>query len=134
MIWATVSPWSCFYWLYRASPSSAAKNIINLILVLTIWWCPCIESSLVLLEKGVCSDQCVLLTKLYPLSCFILYSRKPKFAYYSLYLLTSYFCIPIPYDEKDIFCLCVLDLEGLVGIEQINQYSEVLWNNLGNII
>ena len=39
MIWATVSSWSCFYWLYRASPSLAAKNIINLILLLTIWWC-----------------------------------------------------------------------------------------------
>ena len=61
MIWATVSSWSCFCWLYRASPSLAAKNIINLILVLIIWWCPCIESSLVLLEEGVCYDQCVLL-------------------------------------------------------------------------
>ena len=30
MIWATVSSRSCFCWLYRASPSSAAKNIINL--------------------------------------------------------------------------------------------------------
>ena len=29
MIWATVSSWSCFRWLYRASPSLAAKNIIN---------------------------------------------------------------------------------------------------------
>ena len=37
--------------MYRASPSSAAKNIINLISALTIWWCPCIESSLVLLER-----------------------------------------------------------------------------------
>ena len=64
MIWATVSSWSCFCWLYRASPSSAAKNIINLILVLTIWWCPCLESSLVLLEKGICYDQCILLAKL----------------------------------------------------------------------
>ena len=45
MIWATVSSWSCF-WLYRASPSLAAKNIINLISVLTIWWCPCVESCL----------------------------------------------------------------------------------------
>ena len=36
MIWATVSSWSCFCWLYRASPSLAAKNIINLISVLTI--------------------------------------------------------------------------------------------------
>ena len=34
------------------------------------------------------------------LSCFILYS---KFACYSRYLLTSYFCIPVPYNEKDIF-------------------------------
>ena len=31
MIWATVSSQSCFCWLYRASPSSAAKNKINLI-------------------------------------------------------------------------------------------------------
>ena len=38
MIWATVSSWSCFCWLYRSSPSLAAKNIINLISVLTIWW------------------------------------------------------------------------------------------------
>ena len=40
MIWATVSFWPSFCWLYKASPSLAAKNIINLILVLTIWWCP----------------------------------------------------------------------------------------------
>ena len=42
MIWSTVSSGSCFCWLYRASPSLAAKNIINLISVLTIWWCPCV--------------------------------------------------------------------------------------------
>ena len=53
MIWATVSSWSCFSWLCRASQSLAAKNIINLILVLTIWWCPCVETSLVLLVKKV---------------------------------------------------------------------------------
>ena len=45
MIWATVSSWSCFCWLYRASPSLAAKKIFNLISVSTIWWCPCVESS-----------------------------------------------------------------------------------------
>ena len=38
MIWATVSSWSCFCWLYIASPSLATKNILNLILVLTIWY------------------------------------------------------------------------------------------------
>ena len=36
MIWAIVSSQSCLCWLYRASPSLAAKNIINLILVLSI--------------------------------------------------------------------------------------------------
>ena len=96
MIWATVSSQYCFCWLYRASPSLAAKNIINLISVLTIWWCPCVESSLVLLEEGVCYDQCILLVELYwPLPCFILYS-KAKFACYSRCFLTSYFFIQSP--------------------------------------
>ena len=47
MILATVSSWSCFCWLYTVSPSLAAKNIINLILVLTIWRCPCVVFSCV---------------------------------------------------------------------------------------
>ena len=41
-----------------------------------------------------------------PLPCFILYSMA-KLAYYSRYLFTSYFCIPIIYDEKDFLCVCV---------------------------
>ena len=68
MIWATVSSWSCFCGLYRASPSLAANNIINLITVLTIWWCPCVESSLVLLEESVCYDQCIFSISLCPAS------------------------------------------------------------------
>ena len=102
MIWAIVNSQSCFYW---ASSFLAAKNIINLISILIIWWRPCVESSLVLLEEGVCCDQYVLLTKLYyPLPCFIPYS-KAKFACYSKCFLTSDFCIPVPYNEKDIFFL-----------------------------
>ena len=34
-----------------------------MISVLSIWWCLCVESSLVFLEEGVCYDQCVLLAK-----------------------------------------------------------------------
>ena len=76
---------------YRVSPYLAAKNIINLILILTTWWCPCVESSLVSLEEGVCYDLCALLGKLcQTLPCFILYS-KAKLACYSRYLLTSFF-------------------------------------------
>ena len=87
MSWATVNFWSWFCQLNRASPSLATNNIISPILVLIIWWCPCVESSLVLLEECVFYDQCVLLAKLcYLLPCFILYS-KAKFACYSRYLL-----------------------------------------------
>ena len=122
MIWVTVSSWSCFCWLYRASPSLAAKNIINLISVLTIWWCPCVESSLVLLEEGVCYDQCIFLAKLYyTLPCYIPYS-KAKFACYSRCFLTFYFCIAVPYNEKDIF-LGVLVLKGLVGLHRTVQFQ-----------
>ena len=54
MIWATISSQSCFCLLDRAALSLAVKNIINLILVLTIWWCPFVESSPIFLEEGVC--------------------------------------------------------------------------------
>ena len=59
MSWATVNSWSFFCWLYITSPSLASKSIINLIWVLTICWCPCVESSFELLEEAVCYDQCV---------------------------------------------------------------------------
>ena len=39
---------------------------------------------------------------------------KVKVACYSRYLLTSDFCIPVPYDEKDIFLIFFLVLESLV--------------------
>ena len=120
MIWATVSPQSCFCWLYRASPSLAAKNIISLISVLTIWWCPCIESSLVLLEEGVCYDQWVLLAKLVSL-CPVLFctprpnlpvtlgiSWLPTFAFQSAMMKTT-----------SLFL--VLVLEGLVGLHRTHQ-------------
>ena len=66
------------YTTYRDSPSLAAKNIINLILVLTIWWCPCVESALVLLEEGVCYDQCVLLAKLLALGLLYFVLLRPN--------------------------------------------------------
>ena len=68
-----------------------------------------------LLEEGVCYDQCVLLAKLYePLPCFILYS-KAKFVCLSRCFLTSYFYIPVLYNEKE-YLFWVLVLKGLVGL------------------
>ena len=52
-------------------------------------------------------------------SCFILYF-KAKFACYSRCFLTSYFCILVPYNEKDTFW-GVLVLEGLVGLHRTVQ-------------
>ena len=45
---------------------------------------------------------------------------KAKFACYSRCFLTSYFCISVPYNEKDIF-FWVLVLKGLVGLHRTVQ-------------
>ena len=70
-------------------------------------------------DQSVGASTSVLLMKTLP--SFILYF-KAKLACYSRYLLTSYFCIPVPYDEKDIFFL-VLALEGLVGVQRNIQHQ-----------
>ena len=59
------------------------------------------------------------LGKTKPLTWFVWYS-KAKFACYSSYLLTSYFCILVPYNEKDIL-FWVLVLEGPVGLHRTVQ-------------
>ena len=112
MIWATVSPWSCFSWLYRASPSSAAKNIINLILVLTIWWCPRVESYLVLLEEGVCYDS----ISLFPASfC----TPMPNFPVTPGVSWLPTFAFQSPIMKRTSFLGIVL--EGLVGLHRTVQ-------------
>ena len=76
-------------------------------------------SSLVLLEEGVCYDQCNLLTKLYqPLPCYC--TLRP---YLPVTPGVSYFYIPVPYNEKDIFlgCFGLLVLEGLLGLHRTVQ-------------
>ena len=50
---------------------------------------------------------------------------KARLACYSRYLLNSYFCIPVPEDEKDIcffVCLFVFILESLIGLPKIIQF------------
>ena len=47
MIWATVNSLSCFCCFSIFD----CKNTVNLILVLTIWWCPCVVFSCVV-ERG----------------------------------------------------------------------------------
>ena len=103
-IWATVSSRSCFCWLYRALPSLAAKNIINLISVLTIWWCLCGVFS-------CCWKRVFSMTSAFSWQnsislCPASFCSKVKYACYSRCFLTSYFCILVLYNEKDIFFVC----------------------------
>ena len=60
-----------------------------------------------------------------PLSCFILYS-KAKFACYSRCFWTSYFCIPGPYYEKDIFLVVssrrAVSLHRTVQLQLLQHY------------
>ena len=78
----------------------------------------CVELSPGLLEKHVCYDQHVLLTKLCcTLPYFILYS-KDTLACYSRYRLASYFCIPVSYKEVDIFFGVA---KGVVGLHRTGQ-------------
>ena len=71
-----------------------------------------------LLEEGVCHDQAFALLHFY---------SKAKVACNSRYLLTSYFCIPVSYKEKDIFFFLVLVLEVLVGLYRTVQL-QLLWH------
>ena len=102
MIWATVNSQSGFCWLYRASPSLAAENIINLILVdhLVMSMCiifSCVVGKVCLLWPGYslfktlispCPTHSVLQGQI----CWL-------FQVFLHFLL----CIPVPYNEKDIF-------------------------------
>ena len=100
MIWATVRSRSCFCWLYRTSPSSAAESIINLIFSID----HLVESSLVLLAEGVYFVWPVRsLGKTLLASAQLHFVLQGHLACYSRYFPTSYFSIPAPYDEKDIF-------------------------------
>ena len=47
--------------------------------------------------------------------------HRAKFSCYSRCFLTFYFCIPVPYNEKDIFFFFILVLEGFVGLHRTIQ-------------
>ena len=119
MIWATLSYQSCFCWLFGASSSSAAKNMINLISVLTIWWCPCVESSLMLLEEGIAMTSMFSWqnsVRLYPASfC----TPRPNLHVTPGISWLHTFAFQVPIMKRTSFW--VLVLEGLVGLHRTIQ-------------
>ena len=72
-----------------------------------------------LLEEGVCYDQCIFVAKLLAsaLLRFVLQGRACLLLQVSLDFLLLH---PVPHEEKDIFFL-VLVLEGLVGLHRTIQ-------------
>ena len=70
---------------------------------MTIWWCPCVSYSLVLLEKCVCYDQGILFSK-FLLALALLHSvLQGQICWLLQVFLHFLLCIPVPYNEKDIF-------------------------------
>ena len=59
------------------------------------------------LEEGVCYDQCVLLAKLLAFALLYLVPQGQPCLLLQI-SLDSYFCIPVPYDEKDIILFLFL--------------------------
>ena len=134
MIWATVSSKSCFCWRYRASPSLAAKNIINLILVLTIWWCPCVESSSQWLENHVCY-----MTSMFSCQNFVSFcpasfcTPRPNLPAILVTSLFPTFAFQSPMMKRTSFFL-VLVLEVLIDLHRTSQLQLLhisSWARLG---
>ena len=90
---------SCFCWLYRACLSSATKNIIKLISILTVWWYSYAESSFVFLED-VCYDQCVLLKKLCSLCLISFCTPRPNMPVTPGISWVPTFAFPYPMMER----------------------------------
>jgi len=88
---------------------------------LTIWWCPCVEFSLVLLEKGVCYDQHVLLVKLlaFALLHFVLQGQTCLLLQVSFDYLILH-SNPLAWKEH---LLLVLYLEGLWVLIELVSFS-----------
>ena len=124
MIWATVSSRCCFSCLYRVSPSSAANNRINLISVLTIWWCPCVESSRVVARECLLWSVSSLgkTVSLCPASFCI---PRPNLTVTSSISWLPTFAFQFPMMKRTSFL--VLVLEGLTGLHRTIQLR-LLWH------
>ena len=114
-----------FCWLYRVSPSGSVKNIINLILVLTTWWCPHIVISWVVgkwyLLWPVCSLKKTLIS-LCPASLFC--TLRPNLPVILGLSWLPTFAFKSPMMKRHLFL--VLVLESLVILHRSSQLQLLL--------
>ena len=130
MIWATISSRTCFYWLNGASPSSAIKNINksdfsidHLVISMDrfIFW---------VVGKGCLLWPVHSLGKSLVSFCPALFcTPRPNLpvALGISWLLTFAFQSPMMKRTSFCVCVCVLVLEGLVGLHRITQL-QLLWH------
>ena len=102
MIWATVSSWSCFCWLHRASPSSTAKSK-------SIWFRYWPSGDVHLLSCHLyCWKRMFAMTSVFSWQNFVslclasFCTLKPNLPIIPG-ISTSYFCIIVLYDENLFF-------------------------------
>ena len=113
MIWATVSSWSSFCWLYRASLFSAAKNIMSDFGIDYLVMSMCKVISYVGGRECLLWPVCSIDKPLLPFVLhFVLRGQTSLFLQVSLDFLVLH---SNPCDEKNIF-LGVLVLKGLVSL------------------
>ena len=74
----------------------------NLILALTIWWCPCVDLFPCVVGRGFLLLSICSLGKTQLAFSLLHFVLQARLACYSRYLLTSYFGILVHCDEKDI--------------------------------
>ena len=126
MIWATFSSRSCFYWLYRASPSLAAKNTNQSDFTIAHLLMSMCRVNSWLLEKGVFYDQCVLFDKTqlaFALFHFVLQGQMCLLCWVFLNFLFFHFNTVL----WKGYLFLVLVLEGVVGLHRTSQL-QLLWH------
>ena len=131
MIWATLSSRSCFCWLYRTSPSLAAKNMINLIFDINhLVTSMCRVVSWVVAKGYLLWPDCSLDKTLlvFALLHFILQGQTCLSLRVSLNFLYLYFHLL----WWKVHLFLVLVLEGLVVIHRTNQFQLLRYQWLGH--
>ena len=130
MIQATVSSQSCFCWLYRTSVSLAAKNIITLISVLTVWWCPCCRVISCVVGRGCLLWPVRSLGKILSLCPASFCTPKPNMPVTSGISWLLIFAFQSPIMKRTSF-LGVIS-RSIVGLHRIIQLQHLQYYQLGH--
>ena len=120
MFWATFSSWSCFCWLYRVSPSLAAKDINQSdfgVDHMVMSMCGVFPG---VVGKGVCYDKCVLFANSIRFCPASFCTPRPNLPVTPGISWLPTFALQSPIVKRTSF-LGVLVLEDLVGLHRTIQ-------------